>query len=769
MRRNSAESHNIPSARFFGKSFDISDEEQQRQCELAEKEHLPNLIRQCTLTSMRNRGWKEVKKTEGLTVWEKGGEAKPSGHGQASSYQVRSFTRVHSSLDVLQEILSSSVLTSYRSYLRILYKRLIARTTILSHYERLEGKTSDNFLSKQLISGSALLRLCWMAFNSPVPTITALEMFLFTYTKKLAPDALGPIGSMNQKEERRNDHDFQEKAPAAFQILWTSTSTDLQGISNSQSLFIPLAGFLLYPTNHQEMTDIVFYASAGEQKDVSQQNVTELILRKMAWSIRRFSNAVNAWKWNQQIKSNLHSAQHIWSRADLYLQCQACLCLFEEFAQRKHQCFICAEFFCRTCTRSGIVDLPATGITNAIICKCCQHKHCGKGGGKLPFYSKQGQSNAKSSPHKIKHRNSMEVGRAESTTSRRVYENKSFERSKTFAASSKQIKKNQPKESKYLITTPATGIPDFASVSEGVFGSQQQARLRIQTARSPGRFVNSAKSSFELTHNFAESKSSQPSKDTHSTQNPELSTLKVNNQLGESVQHVRLVPSPEVFLTSLQALCQHATEALKCRYGAVSIVQFDGSLGHISLSLSHYMYVRKHNRLIPTSEKMGCCLPILENRSKTFCHDVRDTCQSPCYDFLQLPIVKGPQAVRFYAGVPLTSSQRKGSDELLLGAISVFDPIPRRRKLRDDSKCAVLQHLAITFAEKNFVVLSSPLVSNRRGSSSCHQGEIPSKVDSSQGKNSCIAKLKGKAQEKICKADYTSMTLNLKRQQECVQ
>nr|CCA15398.1 AlNc14C11G1340 [Albugo laibachii Nc14] len=767
-QRSSIVSRTIPSVRFFGRSFELSEEEQQRQCEQAEKEYLPNLIRHCTFPSKRLRGWKEIKKADGLTVWEKGSQKKASMHIQASSYQVRGSTRVHSSLEVLVEILGSTALQSYRSYLRILYNRLITGTTILSHYDRPGDTTNANATSNQVSGCGASLRLCWMAYNSPIPMATGLEVLLTTYTKKLAPDALGPIGSMNQKQERSNNPGAQEIAPAAFQISWTSKSKLFPGISDLDSPFIHLAGFLLYRTNHQEMTDIVFYASTGEQKDVFRQNAIKFILRKMACSIGRFANAVNAWKWNQRIQAKLHAARQIWSRADSYLQCGSCFCLFGEFVQRKRQCFICSEIFCWSCSTSGVVDLPATGITNVAICKTCQRIHCGTQGGKLPFYSKNGQSKATSVIQEKEQKEPMKKPQPEATSPIQIFKNKSFQRSQTSAAFRKS-KINEPGESKMSTATPPAEINLFSSVSGGVSISKLQARLRTEIARSPGRFVASTQNSLrEASEKYVNLNSAKDANPTRSLQwNTEHLTRIPSNQRDDSLQHLRLVPSFEVFMSSLKALCLHATEALKCKYGAVSIVQFDQTPIGISSSYSHYLHVRKQNRLIPISEKMACCLPILKSRSAVLYHDVRDTSQSPRQDFLQSPLVKGPQAVRFYAGVPL-NFQQIGSDEVFLGALSVFDPVPRRGSTRKDPKCAILQHLVDTFMKKNLMVLNSPLLSHRRGSSSDIQTETTCQVDSSHGKKLCTVTPKAKAQPKICKGDFTAMTLDSKRQQEYV-
>ncbi|TMW62901.1 hypothetical protein Poli38472_005519 [Pythium oligandrum] len=84
-------------------------------------------------------------------------------------------------------------------------------------------------------------------------------------------------------------------------------------------------------------------------------------------------------------------------------------------------------------------------------------------------------------------------------------------------------------------------------------------------------------------------------------------------------------------------------------------------------TMTHYLKVMGGKKLMKVASNMKCCEPVLHLLRPVVTRNTL-TCRIEGYAFADLPLVKGPQQVRFYAGIPLVDSK-----ERLLGALVVCD------------------------------------------------------------------------------------------------
>ncbi|GLD95352.1 hypothetical protein PINS_up003996 [Pythium insidiosum] len=116
----------------------------------------------------------------------------------------------------------------------------------------------------------------------------------------------------------------------------------------------------------------------------------------------------------------------------------------------------------------------------------------------------------------------------------------------------------------------------------------------------------------------------------------------------------------EPFEDLLLSLCQQATRVTDSGYAAVSVFLSD-------TETQHFLAARDARKLLRVAPNMRCCEPVLLSLRPVATRNALHCVVGDC-DLSTLPVVRGPQQARFYAGVPLVDSTRR-----LLGAIVVFD------------------------------------------------------------------------------------------------
>ncbi|KAJ0410369.1 hypothetical protein P43SY_002701 [Pythium insidiosum] len=137
----------------------------------------------------------------------------------------------------------------------------------------------------------------------------------------------------------------------------------------------------------------------------------------------------------------------------------------------------------------------------------------------------------------------------------------------------------------------------------------------------------------------------------------------------------------EPFEDLLLALCQQATRATDSAFAAVSVFLSDSEMQHL-------VAPRDARKLLRVAPNMKCCEPVLQSLRPVATRDAHGLVVDGC-ELSTLPIVRGPQQTRFYAGVPLVDSTRR-----LLGAVAVFDARFLSSEKDVESRLAWLQVLA---------------------------------------------------------------------------
>jgi hypothetical protein len=183
------------------------------------------------------------------------------------------------------------------------------------------------------------------------------------------------------------------------------------------------------------------------------------------------------------------------------------------------------------------------------------------------------------------------------------------------------------------------------------------------------------------------------------------------------------LPQRQLKQRSLQILCAMATKTLQCQYAGISLRQDrlesmmhekdDDDDDHVlvgtrpcvssSSSYHHFLHREGKPKLVAVPAQMGLCDPIFATQSSQLVLDIKSKVtlhlreekervvgtriNTDSFEWGRLPIVRGPQKARFYAGAPVW-----GPGNQLLGALCVFDRTPRTSILPEH--VTVMQHLA---------------------------------------------------------------------------
>lgn len=378
--------------------------------------------------------WRRVKfkKKSDVYVWEKGddvssssssGRAKPSAvatlHASgnridspnvpsllpppAQPYAVRSAVRVPAPLDVVLKTLDCSAVTTYRSFTKIIYESLVADTSVLFHSQSSVSPTDTPAVTVPVTpcSASESLAVRWLVCRCNNPMVSDCDLCLLEYAKVTSVDDAPPrydgkplftiraknnsssgSGDSNQGSHGSNSsrpyeglHDRRE-FPSAYKILCSIETKSCPELLDSHRLarcVVPLGGFLFYPTDNVDVTDVVFYMSIappaiGSSSSNRQFRATQRVLQHMARGVGRIKNAVDAYTMSLRLEMLRNTR---WVRNTERAECVVCYRRFHQLTRRRHHCRLCGDVICRDCSVYKDADLPTIGPTVLRICKLC--------------------------------------------------------------------------------------------------------------------------------------------------------------------------------------------------------------------------------------------------------------------------------------------------------------------------------------------------------------------------------------------------------------
>lgn len=386
---------------------------------------LPDLLAECS--SSTEAGWRRVKPKKGASamvrLWEKGGSGQKtattssaqtrhqqlmseaadgssvtspsaSSHSHSSHsnsgragrgervYAVRSSTTVLASLDAVLKVLDTSVATACRSFTKIIHGNLVADSSVLFH-------------NHPPSHASESLAVRWMVCRCHNAMVSDCDFCLLEYSKVHAIDELprGQHSNNNQDDRMRTTTSSDglrpaDHVPIAYKLLWSTESKDCPELLESHRLVrarVPLGGFLFYPTDHSETTDVVFFMSlvGPDKRSNSQGNQGESsssytsdrqfrsmqrVLQQLAVGIGRLGNAVDAFNMSLRLEA-LRSAR--WVENTERTQCVVCCRRFHQLTRRRHHCRLCGDVICRDCSVYKDADLPNLGPMVLRICALC--------------------------------------------------------------------------------------------------------------------------------------------------------------------------------------------------------------------------------------------------------------------------------------------------------------------------------------------------------------------------------------------------------------
>ncbi|KAK1945775.1 FYVE [Phytophthora citrophthora] len=394
--------------------FTMSREEEAVGMELA-RSQLPQLMAECTNCEEMNESWTRVKtrKKAGVVLWEKRivqakRESKRKKWGSTSAlgleethgpvtFSTRSSTTVNAPVDTVLKILDASVATAYRSFTRIIYGNLIADTSVLFH-----SSTASTDIQAEADTESLAVR--WFVCRCSNPMVSDCDFCVQEYTKRYSIDELNMNGhhyNNNKWEEGvEDDHGAIEdglhpisETPVAYKLFRSMENRHCPELLESHRVVrckVPLGGFLLYPTDSSDRTDVVFYMSITQDAQSNRSRNPALndamsthcsdrqfralqgVVKQMALQIGRLDSAVESYKLSLHLES-LHSLQ--WVRNAERVECVVCCRRFNQLLRRRHHCRLCGEVICRECSVHKDVDLPSFGPTALRICTNCNHLH----------------------------------------------------------------------------------------------------------------------------------------------------------------------------------------------------------------------------------------------------------------------------------------------------------------------------------------------------------------------------------------------------------
>lgn len=337
------------------------------------------------------------------------------------TYAVRSAVRVHAPLDVVLKTLDCSAVTAYRSFTKIIYENLVADTSVLYHSQSPSVSTSTTTtVTPRPAAPVAHIPSCcapreslavrWMVCRCNNPMVSDCDLCLLEYSKVTSVDDPAPprphdgkplftfrANNNNQgtaspsRAPRDGLHDRRE-FPSAYKILSSVEIKSCPELLDSHRLtrcFVPLGGFLFYPTDNADVTDVVFYMSVAQDRlfhnhhqaaasngnpfsaassSERQFRSVQRVLQHMARGVGRIKNAVDAYTMSLRLEMLRNTR---WVRNTERAECVCCYRRFHQLTRRRHHCRLCGDVICRDCSVYKDADLPTIGPTILRICKLC--------------------------------------------------------------------------------------------------------------------------------------------------------------------------------------------------------------------------------------------------------------------------------------------------------------------------------------------------------------------------------------------------------------
>ncbi|GAB9463623.1 hypothetical protein Gpo141_00001076 [Globisporangium polare] len=346
------------------------------------------------------------------------------------TYAVRSAVRVNAPLDVVLKTLDCSAVTAYRSFTKIIYESLVADTSVLYHSQSPSASTSTTttVTPRPSTAASVLpqipsccgpresLAVRWMVCRCNNPMVSDCDLCLLEYSKVTSADDPSPPRPRDGKplftfRANNNSHNGNQgtsrpsraprdglhdrrEFPSAYKILSSVETKSCPELLDSHRLtrcFVPLGGFLFYPTDSTDVTDVVFYMSVAQDRlfhnDIQQLTVAssgnpfsavssnerqfrsiQRVLQHMARGVGRIKNAVDAYTMSLRLEMLRNTR---WVRNTERAECVCCYRRFHQLTRRRHHCRLCGDVICRDCSVYKDADLPTIGPTILRICKLC--------------------------------------------------------------------------------------------------------------------------------------------------------------------------------------------------------------------------------------------------------------------------------------------------------------------------------------------------------------------------------------------------------------
>lgn len=419
----------------FVASFAMTRAEQRTYIELA-KSQLPVLVAECARSETTSRTdaatdveWKRLKfkKKCDVQVWEKGSSSSgadvliggdqgtrrrkprgdvfadtngfPSSAPSSMTYAVRSAARVAAPLDVVLRTLDCSAVTTHRSFTKIIYESLVADTSVLYHSQNLSPSSANPAAG---LNASESLAVRWMVCRCNNPMVSDCDFCFLEYSKVHSVDDPAPTASNGQalfrfrannhssssggddtgsakgsgSRSREGLHDRHE-FPSAYKILSSMETKSCPELLDSHRLarcFMPLGGFLFYPTDTVDATDVLFYISVAQEDPHAvsisdrQFRAVQRMMQRMARGVGRIKNAVDAYTMSLRLEMLRNTR---WVRNTERAECVVCYRRFHQLTRRRHHCRLCGDVICRDCSVYKDADLPTIGPTVLRVCKLC--------------------------------------------------------------------------------------------------------------------------------------------------------------------------------------------------------------------------------------------------------------------------------------------------------------------------------------------------------------------------------------------------------------
>ncbi|KAI9987744.1 hypothetical protein PInf_023788 [Phytophthora infestans] len=695
--------------------FTMSREEEAVGMDLA-RSQLTKLMDECA-ASRTDESWTRVKcrKSNGVVLWEKRStkakrESKrkkwasiptstsvlglDEGHGPVT-YSVRSSTTVRAPLNTVLKTLDASVATTHRSFNRIIYGNLVADTSVLYH----SSTPSTNFLDDNENDSFESLAVRWFVCRCSNPMISDCDFCLQEYTKRYSIDELASNGDHYNNNKWEHDdvvsssnreglHPIGE-IPLAYKLFRSMETRHCPELLQSHRVVrckVPLGGFLLYPTDSSDKTDVVFFMSIAQdnpntysgnpalnshmltQCSDRQFRAFQSVVRQMALQIGRLDNAVDSYKMSQHLES-LRTLQWLTERR------------FVEETQRRKDSEQPAS--CPKPAASPVIDRRYFAIK--------------WGGARImkPSIVTTAPNTPKEAPSPFGiHRSSSATFSASPHKSMAI---KDRLRSKD---SDPQLNDREDEDK----------FETYASNNDFEWNSQSSRAL-----------IYAVRNGILLDNNFVKSN--------------QQATARAPPQQDRPLIY-RSFESLQMYEDIFLKLCENSASVRRSRFVALTLFtqaekEDQQNESKSEESAVYYLKVEGRAYLMNTAASLRCCEPVLQLNKPVITRNtltLDGKCHPSGYAFRQLPIVMGPQQAKFYAGVPLTDPKNR----YRYGAIAIFDnsisrgeddDLPMKKTLQALQVCVREAVMAVDERRKELELrtfLQAPLIQLRQSEPALH-------------------------------------------------